>query len=185
MPGTSSEILISPPTLALFIAYLFYHHYAPSFVNTYLSAIGYSHKFSGVQDPTKTFFITQMPKEYGKIGIHLDSRLSITLPNPHTILLAAAQLVDSFYNTCRFQAMCLFAFHTFSMVGEITAWGNNIHVHQVSQLVNDKQEGQAIKITFLSYNIITTKAPFPYLSPIKYGTCLTYKPEATLLALFF
>ena len=33
---------VPPPTLALSIAYLFHRHYAPSTVNTYVSAIGYS-----------------------------------------------------------------------------------------------------------------------------------------------
>ena len=38
-------------------------------------------------------------------------------------------------------------------VGEITASvsGNTIHLHQVSKLVNDKQEVEAIKVTFLNY----------------------------------
>ena len=33
---------VPPPTLALFIAYFFHRHYAPSTVNTNVSAIGYS-----------------------------------------------------------------------------------------------------------------------------------------------
>ena len=112
MPGTSTNIPISPPTLALFIAYLFDHHYASSTVNSYVSAIGYSHKLAGLHDPTKSFFINQMLKGYGKIGCRLDSRLPITLPILHRIVWATSHLSDSFFNTCRFQAMCLFAFYT-------------------------------------------------------------------------
>ena len=143
LPGTSTNIPISPPTLALFIAYLFDHHYASSTVNSYVSAIGYSHKLAGLHDPTKSFFINQMLKRYGKIGCRLDSRLLITLPILHRIVWATYRLSDSFFNTCRFQAMCLFAFYTFARVGEITASasGTTIYLHQVSKLVNDKQEG--------------------------------------------
>ena len=88
-------------------------------------------------DPTKTFFITQMLKGYGKISAHLDSRLRITLPILNRIISAASQLNNSFYDTCQFQAMCLFAFHTFSRVGEITSsvTGNMIHLNQVLKLL--------------------------------------------------
>ena len=142
LPGTSADIPISPPTLALFIAYLFYRHYASSTVNNYVSAIGYSHNLAGLPDPTKTFFINQMLNGYGKNDFRLDIRLPITLPILHRIVWAASQLVDSFFNTCLFQAVCLFAFCTFARVGEITASasGTTIHLHQVSKLVNDKQE---------------------------------------------
>ena len=94
-----------------------------------------------------------MLKGHGKIGFGLDSRLPITLPILHRIVWAASQLVDSFFNTCRFQVMCLFAFYTFARVGEITASasGTTIHLHQVSKLVNDKQETEAFKVTFLNY----------------------------------
>jgi len=93
LPGTSADIPISPPTLAVFIAYVFDRHYASSTVNTYVSAIGYSHKLSGLPDPTKIFFINQMLKGYGKIGFRLDSRLPITLPILHRIVWAALQTV--------------------------------------------------------------------------------------------
>ena len=46
---------VSPSVLALFIAYLFNLNYAPSTVNTYVSAIGYSHRLSNLPDPTRVF----------------------------------------------------------------------------------------------------------------------------------
>ena len=195
LPGTSTNIPISPPTLALFIAYLFDHHYASSTVNSYVSAIGYSHKLAGLHDPTKSFFINQMLKGYGKIGCRLDSRLPITIPILHRIVWATSHLSDSFFNTCRFQAMCLFAFYTFARVGEITASasGTTIYLHQVSKLVNDNQEAVAFKVTFLKYkhNAITTNPPFPspFLVKLLAALCniywLIYKHEGTHLALFF
>ena len=59
---------VPPHTLALLIAYLFHRRYAPSTVNTYVSANGYSHELAGLPDPTKTLLITQMLKGYGTNG---------------------------------------------------------------------------------------------------------------------
>ena len=48
---------ISHTVMALFIAFLYNSHYAPSTVTTYISALGYSHKFLGFSDPSKVFFM--------------------------------------------------------------------------------------------------------------------------------
>ena len=61
-PGVKVILPISAPHLALFIAYLFDRNYAASTVNTYISAISYSHKLFSLPDPTKVFFIVQMLK---------------------------------------------------------------------------------------------------------------------------
>jgi hypothetical protein len=36
--------------------------YAPSTVNTYLSALGYSHKLMGLMDSTKIFYIVEVER---------------------------------------------------------------------------------------------------------------------------
>ena len=69
-----THIPIYPATLALFIAYIFNRDYAPSTVNTYVSALSYSHKLSGLPDPTRVFYIAQMLKGY------MGKRLSFRLP---------------------------------------------------------------------------------------------------------
>jgi hypothetical protein len=96
---------ISPATLALFIAYLFDRNYASSTVNTYLSAIAYSHKLSGFPDPTRVFYIIQMLKSYAKNGAWLDSRLPITLPILQSLLNVAPSIAGSTYQFCQFNAM--------------------------------------------------------------------------------
>ena len=78
--------------MALFIAYMYGNKYAPSTVRSYVSALGYSHKFLGLPDPTKAFFIIQILKGYGKIGSRLDSRLPITLPVLHRIIESSTRL---------------------------------------------------------------------------------------------
>ena len=71
---------ISPSVMALFISYLYNCSYAPSTVNTYISALGYCHKLMGLSDPSKVFYVSQILKGHGKVGFRLDSRLPITLP---------------------------------------------------------------------------------------------------------
>ena len=61
-PSSYSDKPVPPATLALFIVYLFDQHYAPSTVNTYVSAIGYTHKLADLPDSTRTFLFSQMLK---------------------------------------------------------------------------------------------------------------------------
>ena len=158
-PGYSPS---SPPTQALFIAYMFDHKYAPSTVNTYVSALGYCHKLAGFFDPTKIFFISQMLKGYGKIGSRLDSRLPITLPILHRIVTSAVQFSDSHYNICQFRAMCSLAFFAFLRVDEITASasGHTLQINQLTKLVNQKQEIVALKVTFFNFKHNYNQRPF-------------------------
>lgn len=162
--GVSVLPPISPPTLALFIAYMFDHHYAASTVNTYVSALGYFHKLSGFPDPTKVFFIIQMLKGYGKLGTRLDSRLPITLPILHKLLTAAEQFSLSRYTICQFQAMCSLAFHALLRVGEMSTAkkeaGPPLQLHQLAKLVSDKQEVVALRVTFLNYKHSYNQLPF-------------------------
>lgn len=127
-----------------------------------MSALGYCHKLAGFSDPTKTFFIMQMLKGYGKIGFRLDSRLPITLPILHRILASAVQISVNQYSICQFQAMCLLAFFAFLRVGEITSSksGHNIQINQVTKLVNEKQQVMALKVTFYNFKHNYNERPF-------------------------
>ena len=165
LPGISATLPISPPVLALFIANMYDRHYAPSTVNTYVSALGYCHKLSGLSDPTKVFFIVQMLKGYGKLGSRLDSRLPITLPILHRLLDSAVQFCHTPYDTCLFRAMCSLAFFACMRVGEITlattnGRGSLIHLHQLTQLVDAKQGVIALKFTFLDFKHNYNQRPF-------------------------
>ena len=109
--SVSKAFPIAPHTLALFIAYTYGNKYAPSTVSSYVSALGYSHKFLGLPDPTKAFFIIQILKGYGKIGSRLDSRLPITLPALNRMIDSLTQLAITQYQSCQFRAiMCSTAF---------------------------------------------------------------------------
>ena len=170
--GVSMALPIPPSNLAVFVAYLFDNHYAPSTVSTYVSALGYSHKLSGFPDPSQTFFIIQMLKGYSKLGAHLDSRLPITLPILHKTIAASSRFSCSKYQICQFQAMCSIAFYAFLRVGEMTSTNRHgprpLQIHQVVKLVNNSSSIVSLKLTFQdfkqSYNqppfsIVITRAP--------------------------
>ena len=146
---------IFPATLALFIAYLFDRNYAPSTVNTYVSALGYSHKLSGLPDPTRVFYIIQMLKGYGKTGFRLDSRLPITLPILKSLLEVSPHLKGSRYQICQFKAMCSLAFFAFLRIGEITTTKNTgcqpLQMHQLANVYDSSNHVVGMKLTFLDF----------------------------------
>ena len=152
--SVSKAFPIAPRTLALLIAYMYDKQYAPSTVSSYVSALGYSHKFLGLPDPTKAFFfIIQILKGYGKIGSRLDSRLPITLPVLNRIIESSAQLPITQYQSCQFQAMCPTAFFAFLRIGEITYNSPKdasvpLQVHQLAKLVDSSKRVVALKLTF-------------------------------------
>lgn len=161
-PGVEISLPFSPPTIALFISYLFERNYAVSTVTTYISALGYFHKLHGYADPGKNFIICQMMKGYAKIDTRVDNRLPITLPILHRLVSSSLQLTCSGYNISLFQAMCLFAFHTFSRIGEITQnqSNHNVQFHQLSAVLNSKNEVLSFKFTFYDYKHSYNQRPF-------------------------
>jgi len=148
---------VLPATLALFVAYLFNRRYASSTVYTYVSALGYFHRLADVRDPTKTFYISEMLKGYGKIGYKLDSRLPITLPILVRIMKVSDVFCLSQYEIFMFKAMCAMAFFAFLRIGEITVSkrdsvnGNLLQLDQVSIQHSGKGNVVSLIITFTSY----------------------------------
>ena len=124
-----------------------------------MSAIGYSHKPAGAEDPTKVFFILQMLKGYNKKGFRLDSRLPITLPILDRIMSSAFRTTLSRYEVYLFQAMCAIAFFAFLRVGERTVSGKQssnapLQFHQVTKLRDNSFYVKAIRITIGDSNFI-------------------------------
>lgn len=162
-PGLPLQFPISIPMFCLFIAYLYDLKYAASTVNTYVSALSYSHKLSGYPDPSKAFVVVQMLKGYGKLHARLDSRLPITIPILHKLLQSASLLPLSKYQILMFQAMCSTAFFGFLRVGEITFSATTpppIQIHQLTKLVNGAHEVVGFKIKFLNFKHSYNQPPF-------------------------
>lgn len=89
-------------------------------MQTYVSALSYYHKISGLADHTKAFFVIQMLKGYGKLGSRLDSRLPITLPILHRLLESTIHLCSYPYEICLFRTMYSFEFFSCLSIGGIT-----------------------------------------------------------------
>lgn len=147
---------VSPTILALFVAFLYDRQYAPSTVYTYVSALGYSHKLYGFPDPSKAFFIVQMLKGYGKVGLRLDSRLPLTLPILHRLIQAAAFVTKTPEQATLFKAMCSLAFYAFLRVGEMTLVSTNksilpLQLDQLTKLVDSNNHVVAFKLSFRNF----------------------------------
>ena len=164
--SVSNSFPISPNTLALFIAYMYNRNYAPSTVSSYVSALGYSHKFLGYSDPTKAFFIIQMLKGYNELGYRLDARLPITLPVLQKLIESSATLSISEFQCCQFRAMRTTAFFAFLRIGEMTynsakdASNLILQVQHVSKLVDSSNYVVALKITFGNFKHSYNQRPF-------------------------
>ena len=177
---------ITPANLALFIAYLFERNYAHSTVNTYISALSYSHKLLGLPDPTRVFYIIQMLKGYGKTGSQLDSRLPITLPILQSLLEVAPRTKGSSYQICQFKAMCSLAFFAFLRMGEITTSKNKscqpLQLHQLAYVCDSGNPVAAMKLTFHDFKHHYNQRPFTLIIN-RQQTCCPIKSLLDYLAL--
>ena len=155
---------IAPASTAIFIACLFERNYASSTVNTYLSALSYSHKLAGLPDPTRVFYITQMLKGYGKNRARLDSRLPITLPILQRLIEVSPRLAGSNYQIFQFKAMCSLAFFAFLRIGEMTTAKNNscqpLHMHNLAFSCDSNNQVVGMKLTFHDFKHNYNQRPF-------------------------
>jgi len=175
-PCVELKLPFAPPTLALFIAYLYDHKYASSTVSTYVSALGYFHKLHGHDDPSKNFVVMQMMKGYSKLDRRVDIRLPITLPILHRLISASSRLSESGYNVALFKAMCVFAFHAFARIGEITSSSANHNLHFRQLAVNTDTNHRVVSstVTFYDFKHSYNQRPFllnilpsPYHCPVQ------------------
>ena len=160
---------------------MFDRQYAPSTVNTYVSSLSYSHKLSGLPDPTRVFYIVQMLKGYGKKGFRLDCRLPITLPILKNLLEVSPRITGSHYQICQFRAMCSLAFFAFLRIGEITTTKSSgcqpLQMHQLAKTYDACNQVDGIKLTFLDFKHNYNKRPFTLILKRQLNSC----PIALLL----
>ena len=133
---------------------MFQRNYAASTANTYISALGYSHRLAGVHDPTKIFWVIEMLKGYGKLGSRLDTRMPITLPILRSILQQTPTICGSDYRRYLFTAMCTTAFFGFLRVGEITCCPRSsavLQLDQVGRLLDNSGNIVGFKLTFKNF----------------------------------
>jgi len=147
-PCVELKLPFAPPTLALFIAYLYDHKYASSTVSTYVSALGYFHKLHGHDDPSKNFVVMQMMKGYSKLDLPILHR----------------------------KAMCVFAFHAFARIGELTSSSanHNLHFRPLVGNTDTNHRVVSLTVTFYDFKHSYNQRPFslnilpsPYHCPVQ------------------
>ena len=132
---------------------MFQCNYAASTANTYISALGYSHRLAE-DDPTKVFWVIEMLKGYGKLGSPLDTRMPITLPILRSILEQTPTICGSDYHGYLFTAMCTTAFFIFLCVREITCCPRSsavLQLDQAGQLLDNSGNIVGFKLTFKNF----------------------------------
>ena len=141
-------------SFAHFAIYIFQRNYAASNANTYISALSYSHRLAGMHDPTKVFWVIEMLKGYGKLGLRLDTRMPITIPILRSILQQTPTICGSDYRTYLFTAVCTAAFFGFLRVGEITCCPRSsavLQLDQVVRLLDNSGNIVGFKLTFKNF----------------------------------
>ena len=97
--GSNHHFPVSENLLALFIAQLARRGYAASSVLTYISALSFMHRLTGLKDPTKGDLVKLALRGYTKTSPSLDQRLPITLPILEQIISALQLCIGSRYQT--------------------------------------------------------------------------------------
>lgn len=146
-----SAMPLTPEIIALYLAFLHHHHYAPATLATHLAAISFVHKLWGFKDPADNFLVHRLMLGVRKVNPRFDVRLPIS----HTIL---GQLVQSLevlplspWLRSLFRCMYLLAFFAFCRVGELTISHGNTQNVLTHQNVQFSEGHQSVDITFLCY----------------------------------
>ena len=140
---------MQPINLVLFVAFLHGKGYAPSTVETYMSAISFIHKLNWAGDPASDFLVRKAIQGLQKARPTADSRLPISLPVLHKLVDALPACTSIAYKQAMFRCMFLMAFFALLRVGEMTLSSNN--PRNVLSLGDIEQgpEGMRIKILLL------------------------------------
>ena len=133
-----SNLPLSMAKILIFLTYLKIQGFASSTITTYVSAIGYVHKFHSVTDPTASFVVQRCLAAVNKHFGSADARLPITQFLLSRLILATDNIITSSYQATLFKAMLSVAFYGLFRIGEITVQKSgdisllfeNIKIHQ-------------------------------------------------------
>ena len=135
-PG-SRTFPVSRKRLAGFIVHLFRAKYASSTILSTVSAIAYSHKIVGLEDPADDFYIKKLLVGIQKKSRTVDLRRPIDLEMLSNLVSATKAIISDKFTQLCIAAMFMLAFHGFVRIGEITLRPgiSSQHVLQRSDLV--------------------------------------------------
>ena len=106
--------------ILLFIGALQEAGYAPTSMVTYVSALGFAHKFKGFADPTSSFKVQKVLAAAIRLRPSMDNRLPITLNILSRLNNSLQHTVDSPYLRVLFKAMFIVSFFGLMRMGEVT-----------------------------------------------------------------
>ena len=122
-------------TIALFVAHMLGRGFNAGTMATYLSAVGYYFKMSGLVDPTKSFLVQKLLVGVRRLRPSVDLRLPITQDLLVQLQKTVDVLCSIFFWKKLYSAMFQFAFYAFARIGEI-ALAHKASVNQILQLTD-------------------------------------------------
>ncbi len=147
--GCKTTTPVSTEALALFISHLDIAGYAPSTISTYISAIAYVHKMSGVSDPANSFIIRKLLEALPKTSSVSQTCLPITLDLLHKLISSISCLFQG-YDRALYAAVFSLAFHLCARVGELTVSNGNLcNVLCCDHLTISRSDSRILKLTVI------------------------------------
>ena len=153
----SRKLPVQPINLALFVAFLHGKGYAPSTVETYMSAISFIHKLNLAGNPASDFLVRKAIQGLHKARPTADSRLPISLPVLHKLVDALPACTSIAYKQAMFRCMFPMAFFAFLRVGERTLSSNN-NPRNVLSLGDIERGPEGMRIKFSCFKHSKGKA---------------------------
>ena len=130
----SKSLPVSTNKVITFIGFLNCNNLSSSTVLSYVSAIGFVHRFKGLTDPTSTTVVHKLLAAANKFKPKMDSRLPITLIILHNLVQSLRHTVSNPYTRTLFHAMYVVAFFGLMRIGEITQSKDGVVALYLDQL---------------------------------------------------
>ena len=135
IPFRGSQDLPLPVTkIIIYVGYLNCQNLSPSTILSYVSAIGYAHKFKGVPNPTTHTSVQKLLAAAHKFKPSVDARLPITIVILIELVQTLQTIVSNPYHRLLLQAMYVIAFFGLMRVGEITSTKSGVVALKLDQV---------------------------------------------------
>lgn len=104
-----------------FVAWLSLQGFAPATITTYVSAVGFYHKFHGWADPTNDFVVSKLLEGCRRSRPTADTREPMSMSTLLQTVQSLPAVCTSVFEACMFKAAILCAFFGFMRLGEFAA----------------------------------------------------------------
>ena len=142
----------SPESVLLFVTHLHKKGYRPATVRTYLSAISFTHKINGFQDPTCAFIIKRALVGMSKSSSKIPKLLPITSEILQRMINAIHLVTRSSYTHSMLSALFAFTYHACLRAGEVVLSTNKENILLYNQLKKIEISGvEVYELCFKKY----------------------------------